>query len=502
MDAIWSSVVVILAFVGTFMAIDASTKTATRDMRKTAGYEIAQNELDRLRKIGDTNLPSLLTMDNVSTPPNSPSRTVTLDGVTYSIWHRAYYVQNIGADSTDACGFTSASAGNTVAQYIYLKVTVTWPGSVGSTGVTGSGAPKPAVLDTYFAPEGGDLQSNTGTLRIFLTRISGGPIAGRTVNIHKMPSGTPIASKSTNANGCVLFTGLARADYEIRIPSTSEYDLYMTTNPITIPIKVMARATLSRTIKIDPPVSVTPDFVTKSTSGGADIPLDPTNGTSSTLVGPWVASATEINRASGTEFISTGYGFMPHANVTITNKMFPQTTGYTAFGGPCDINDPGAANRTTIPSPANDPLWAPTLTYTGAKTMTLPNFRVRLTSPTSTAGTGKILVKLKDKATGGTGVVNCGPRASLHNTWIRLPGSVDATGYLTPQAYALPVGEYDVCVRQSGTGIGWSTPTKYYPLSAQDNNNFPNPATMSIDVRTSGNAGTSACGSSSGGWSG
>ncbi len=503
MDAIWSSVVVILAFVGTFLAIDASTKTAKRDAHKTAAYDIAQTELDRLRKMGDTNLPTLLAQDNNSTPPSSPNRSVVVDGVTYSIWDRAYYVQGIGPDTTDACGVSISGAGSTSAQYIYLKVTVTWPGSEGSSGVTGGGAPKAAMLDTYFAPEGGDLQSNTGTMRIFLARINGAPVNGRTVNLYKMPANTLVATKTTNINGCALFTGLSRSDYEVRVPATSEYDLYMTTNPITIPIKVPARATISRVIKIDFPVTVNPAFVTKTSSGGSDIALNPSDGSSSSLVGPWIAAASEFNKASGIEFISTGYGFMPHTNASIANKMFPQTSGYAAFAGPCDVNDPGAANRATIPTPTTDPTWAPNTVYTGGQTLRLPNFRIQLTSPTSTAATGKVLVKLKDKPTGGTGVVNCGPRATLYDTWIRLPGAVDSSGWLTGQAYALPVGEYEICARQSGTGTGWgSTTTKYLYLTAQDNNNYPNPTTVTMNVRDSGNAGTSSCGSSSGGWSG
>ncbi|MBI4897167.1 MAG: hypothetical protein HY827_02235 [Actinobacteria bacterium] len=496
MDAIWSSVVVVLAFIGTFLAIDASTKTANRDSRRTAAYDIAQTELDRLRKTGDTNLPTLLGQDNTSTPPSSPNRTVVVDGVTYSIWNRAYYVQGIGPNTTDACGVSIAGAGSTAAQYIYLKTTVTWPGSEGSTGATGGGRPKAAVLDTYFAPEGGDLQSNTGTLRIFLARIDTTPVGGRTVNLYKMPANTLVTAKTTNVNGCVLFTGLARSDYEIRIPATAEYDLFMTTNPITIPLKLPARATISRVIKIDYPVTVDPVFVTKTSSGGADVTLNAADGSSSSLVGPWIAAASEFNRASGTEYISTGYGFMPHTNSSITKKMFPQTTGYGAFAGPCDVNDPGSANRTIIPSPTSDPTWAPNTTYTGARTLRLPNFRIQLTSPTSTAGTGKIQVKLKDKPTGGTGVVNCGPRASLQNTWIKLPGVVDASGWLTAQAYALPVGEYEICARQQGTGTGWgSTTTKYLPLVNQDNNNYPNPTTVTMNVRDSGTS--TACGNSS-----
>lgn len=488
MDAIWSSVVVVLAFMGTFLAIDASTKTATRDLRKSTAYDLAQNELDRLRKLGDTKLTDLLAEDNTNTPPNSPNRTVTVDGVPYRIWNRAYYVSGIGTDVTDACGVTSAQAGNSAAQFVYLKVTVTWPGAIGGTTGSTGGVDKPASLETYFAPEGGDLSNNTGTLRVFLTRASGDPIAGRTVHLYKKSTGLDVdgSPRVTSGTGCVLFTGLARGDYEIRVPTTTEFDLYMTQNPVVSPIKIPARATLSRTLQIDLPVRVNPTFATKAMTGGPDIPLSTSDGSSSAFVGPWVAYAPEIRRDTTgyvpDEFSATGFSFMPHADPDYRDLMFPLESGYSAFAGPCDVNDPGIANRVTLPV-TGDSTWGPNLTYTGALKLYLPSLRVRLTAG-GRANTGKILVRLKNKPGSPAPTVECKQHeAALLNTWVRLPGTVDTTNAILPdKSYALPVGKYDICVRQDTTA--GTTYYKYEP--GRDNNNFPNPTSVVVDVLSSG----------------
>lgn len=502
MDAIWSSVVVALAFMSTFLAIDASTKTATRDIRKSTAYDLAQNELDRLRKIGDTNLPNLLAADNTATPPASPSRTVVLDGVTYTIWDRAYYVENIGTDVTDACG-NAASAGNgSTPQYVYIKTTVYWQG-------LNTTASKPAELDAYFAPEGGDLQSNTGTLRVFVQTMSGTPIAGKSVTLNRLPANVTISGSptTTGATGCVLFTGLARSKYEITIPTSTEYDLYMTTNPIKVPIMITSRATLSRTIKIGQPVTVVPSFVTDGGTGSTTVTA---GASTNSFIGPWMAASPEITSASGNEFMaSPGMTFMPHQTAAIANKMFALDTGYTAFAGPCDINDPGAANRVVMGNTI-DPSWVPGGTYVGPRALRVPNFRVRLlrTADNAIADTGMVQVMLVDRVGSTAGAGSCGARTNLFETWVRLPGKVDTEGYLTVPAYALPTGRYEICARQTihryydppGTSpLGWYDDILYLHLTNRDNT-YPGPNAISANTASGTTTGDTECNLSIGNW--
>lgn len=476
MDAIASALVVVLAFMGTFLAIDASTKTATSDIRKSTAYDLAQNELDRMRSLGDMNLPSLLAQENSILPPNSPSRTVTLGGVTYSIWDRAYYVQDIGTDVTDVCGNDAATAGNTTAQFVYVKATVTWPGVSGATGATGTYTAPPAVLDSYFAPEGGDLQTNTATLRVFVNDRLGNAIASQYVRLYKGPGyATPIKTERTSITGCVLFTGVARGDYQIRISSGSnKFDVYMTSNDVNVPIKIPSRATLSRTIKISQPVTVTPAFITTKADNSGDETVPVGTSAANSLAGPWIATAPEIVEISGTEFMPN-ISFMPHADAAIKNLMFPLKNGYAAYTGPCDINDPGSANYVTMPTVGNNAYWGAGTTYpNGQPQLRLPSFRVQLTSAlTPKAGTGVIAVRLLGKAGTTSTAGNCGQNSTLFSTWIQLPGTVDTSGMLVNTAYALPPGRYDICMRQQAYKDTWDhTWTMRYLLDQNVDNVF------------------------------
>ena len=169
-------------------------------------------------------MPTLLAADDPRTSLR-PVRagTVTLDGVNYTIWNRAYYVENIGADVTDACGSAASATNGTTAQFVYIKTSVYWPGMTGSggaSGATGPLAPQPAVLDAYFAPEGGDLQTSTGTLRVFVQNMAGKAIVGKTVELRRKvgASTVSVGTKTTGTTGCVLFTGLQRGDYEAQLP--------------------------------------------------------------------------------------------------------------------------------------------------------------------------------------------------------------------------------------------------------------------------------------------
>ena len=129
--------------------------------------------------------------------------------------------------------------------------------------------------------------------------------------------------------------------------------------------------------------------------------------------------------------------------------MFALDSGYTTFAGPCDINDPGSSNRVRVGSSIHSVvdrrrhLCGPQ----DAAHSELPH-PSDLASPS--AATGKIQVRLVDRVGGGAGYGNCGARRCFFDNWVRLPGTVDTSGYLTVPAYAVPTGRYEICVRQTG----------------------------------------------------
>jgi hypothetical protein len=214
------------------------------------------------------------------------------------------------------------------------------------------------------------------------------------------------------------------------------------------------------------------------------------------LAGPWTVTAPELLSTVSPDFLNK-YAFLPLS--TVSNKLFPLQNGYTAWAGPCDINDPDDSNagngaeRVTIPSTADAGSW-PLASYTGKPALWLPNLRIRVQPPSGTLYSGQIQVRLVDKAGGGaTG--NCGSRQATHfNTWIRLPGVVGTTGtyngYLANTVYALPEGRYDVCTRRNFSAS--SSSTKYYELLPGIDNNYPGPSAVTTSLPNS----TTVCGDS------
>ena len=500
MEAIVSATVVASAFTGTFIALDASTKTADRTAQSTAAYDVASAEIERLRRLGDTNLSSLLAQNGVV---STTSRFNGKQNDVYTMTDTAMYTTGVGATATDACGNSDAVNG---AKYVYIKVKVTYGTVTSSTGPI-----KPVELDTYFATEGGDLQTATGSIRLLLKNAADVPLENRTVQLYRTTNGTNtlVSTGTTNAiYGCVVYTGLPRGDYELRIPTTTETDKYGSTNPVVRKVKVASRAAIALTINISPPVTLrfnqTLSYVTRKTSGGADISITPGTSATTDLVGPITAMSTEL-----TGNIPSGYSFFPYA---ATRGMYPLATGYSFYPGSCVENNPddagiAGAELVVLPSVGNSS-WAGNSTYSPDPTMRLPAFRVKVGDAGGTlVGGGKVQVQLV--------ATTCGTAPAAPTAWKRLPGTTSSVsgsvGELADASYALPYGYYNVCVRQDRTvpgtwsyqwvWKGWywawenvqgpSTVDDFYGTANNIRNVFPGPNNF-----TYGTASTTACGDS------
>lgn len=111
-----------------------------------------------------------------------------------------------------------------------------------------------------------------------------------------------------------------------------------------------------------------------------------------------------------------------------------------------------------------------------------------------TLGTGRVVVRLRSAVgvAAGTQTPDCGARDNLYNTWIRLPGGTNSSGFLTDDDFeVLPPGRYDICVRgtvtwQSRTATWSSTWTNQsqvrYASSDQADIAAPNGAGNSLDL--------------------
>ena len=111
-----------------------------------------------------------------------------------------------------------------------MRVKVSYAGQTGGASGGGGYLSAPASLDSYYSPEGGGVQADTGTLRVYVLNRGGG-VAGITSDVKLYIAGepNPVDSKPPNpTTGCVLFTGLVRNTYQVKVSVTSKQDIYMT----------------------------------------------------------------------------------------------------------------------------------------------------------------------------------------------------------------------------------------------------------------------------------
>jgi hypothetical protein len=473
-DALASTVVVVLAFVGTTMAFNGSTASVTRDQKKTQAMVVAQNQINELRGVGQRDIDQLLALDNTT-------KTVNYRGTPYTVDYRAYYVTGLGSDQQDACQ-NSYTSGSGTARYIYMRVAVTYPGQ--TSGASGTGNPyltAPASLDSYYSPEGGGVQTDTGTLRVYVLDRNNNVAGGvSSVNLYIAGTSTPIAPRTSNTTtGCYLFTGLERNSYEVRASVSGKQDIYMSntgSSPayVKLPVVMPDRGALSREIRIDMPVTVVPKYYTNTGTIASPVKTPVTSG-GNPYFGRWIAASDQIRAVPSSDYsyIPNGISFMPHANTptagTLPNAMFPSAQGYSAYAGPCDANDPNAGvdeftnNQAQLPATLPDSNWVPGGNYTALELwLTQLRSSIQLTSnPTPSTpyvsgryyyynqafnGSATVKVRLVADQDGGTTTARCKPSTTLFNTWQTL-GTLSSSGAtLSDAAEALPAGTYDVCV--------------------------------------------------------
>lgn len=513
MDAVWSTVVVIGAFVATTMAFDGATRSVARDSKKSQAMQVAQNEINRMRAVGQRSINDLTSMNNTT-------QTVAFEGVNYNVAYKAYYVTGMGGDEAQACELTFGSSSGASARFIYTKVNVTYAGQVtGSTSATSDYATEPTSLSNYFAPEGGGSQPDTGTLRVYVLDHTDAVASGiSTVQLYIAGESTALRTQTINpTTGCVLFTGLTRNTYQVRVPVTGRQDLYMSNTGTAVNLTVVMpdRGSLTRDIRLANPVTVNPIFRVR-TGTGATPTIDVNSSTSgvSPFVGHWTAESDSYKSAPDVDHARLpGRVYMPRTvpTSTLRDKLFPLKAGYSAYAGSCDWNDPNSGvndgvtnNQVLIPTTIPHASWVPNGTYTPVLPMsqirTAPTLVPIITSqPSSGLQSGatyywdqrslgfKVKVKLVSDAASEDPEASCKPSAAFADTWVQLPGTITTSGLtLADVAEILPVGKYEVCVRATFTATQRTRNTSTFSP------NWANSATNANHTRYIGYTGSDA----------
>lgn len=500
MDAVWSAAVVAMAFLATMTLLESSGRSAARSAKSSQALIVAQNEINRMRNVGQRNEANLLAM-------NDTTETVTYRGANFEVNYTAIATAGINETPVEVCGVDYDPAGESSslpdnAAFIYMRVDVNYLGGpTGSTGST-SGASEPghATLDSHFASErSAEVNTDVGMLRVYTLDRADAPVTVSGVTLTKPDGTTKTADASNASKGCYLFSSLAAGAYTINVNTTLQ-DVYMTNagSQVTRSYQMPTGVLRSTAMRLANPVKVTPTF--KYNSSGEQS-FDPANNTTNGFaVGPggtanWVAMSNEIIKpptGNPTFFLTPGGMFMPNSyigNVDVSGnnsvdkaKMFPITTGYAGYAGPCRVNDPTSTNWVQVPNTGNvtwqpngtlspSPIFwlsvlKPLVSFTAApgKPADGPNTNNpgdwfnpgpavgtrRWRNWGQTFGTAKVQVALagSNGSPGSDDSTTCRPGYTLGSTWQRIPGTVNVNGGgLGDIASALPPGRYNMCIQ-------------------------------------------------------
>ncbi|MFT4050373.1 MAG: hypothetical protein QM648_11150, partial [Solirubrobacterales bacterium] len=307
---------------------------------------------------------------------------------------------------------------------------------------------------------------------------------------------TKAASNTTY--GCYLFTGLQPGQYTINVTASSLQNIFLnnTAGVITAGYTMPTGVLRSTTVTVSNNVTVNPvwKYMTSSTgsntlnAGSANKLVVDSNGKPY-----WQVLHTDIDPtkapANGYFFGSPNGMFLPSSS-GLNNALYPTTTQYSAYAGPCRVNDPTyvtsgtSANYVQIPQSLTNSTWASYQTLTDTPTFWLnqikPNATMTTVSRPSAIGVGlvggdysyynqsvtnvQMQVALDTASNGSTAVTQCHPSyaanlSAARTKWVRVGGSYSNSASASiADNLAVPPGAYKVCykVNFNYTRAQWS----------------------------------------------
>ena len=226
-----AAILVALIAAAVAQALISNSRQSGAQHVRSVSDELAQQDQERLKGMSAQQLNGL-----------DQTRTITLDGTTYTVESTAAFLNSSGGTS---CG----SSGSGAAAYYRIVSTVTNWAAGGTSG-------RPAVVEeSIITPPAG------GTLLTQVVDQTGTALSGVSVSA----SGPDVVSGTTDANGCVTFAGLTSGSYTVNITNPGYVDTTGDTSPITRSATVTSTGTSTPSgnpIKIGQAASFTANFTT------------------------------------------------------------------------------------------------------------------------------------------------------------------------------------------------------------------------------------------------
>jgi Tfp pilus assembly protein PilV len=310
---------------------------------------LASQDQERLRGLSDQQLGGL-----------NQTRTVTLNGATFSVQSVSTYLDTTG----------SSSCTSTAAAYYKIASTVTWTDSLSS---------HPATL----SEESLLTRPVTGDLLTQVTDQTLAPLPGVGISA----AGASPQSDTTDSNGCVLFAGLTAGAYTVALTPGAGY---VDPNGNSAPTGSATVTTASTATTLGNPFH----FGLAGSIVGTFTATSPTGATTGQADGlSWLGSGGSSTVMTGgfqvaPKVLATGFATGPLFPFAFTSPV-SYTNNYTVWGGRCSeqappgINpdeftvNPGSVNQgQNIPEPL---LYLGSVTFKNGSTTTVKPSDVKLT---------------------------------------------------------------------------------------------------------------------------
>lgn len=314
-EALISSILVVVTAVGVFSAFDAGTRSTAEQRHRVQAQGLAQADLARLRTMRISALSNLL-----------ETEAVTIEGTTYTVESAAEY-------QTDSAGTASCKPGEASADYVEIRSTVTWP-SIGERA--------PVVAQSLVAPPNGSISAESGSLAVQIENADNDGVEGVVLS----GTGAGTFAGVTGPTGCVIFGNLPAGNYTLALSGGSLVDKNGKA-PEPQSTSVVEESTNTLALQYDFAGSIEAEFET--TVGGETVPS---------------SAESVIVFNSGMQTAKTfGTPGTPQAEVTAT-PLFPFTSAYSVYAGSCIENDPakneavaeGAIGEAIVPAKETAPV--------------------------------------------------------------------------------------------------------------------------------------------------
>jgi Tfp pilus assembly protein PilV len=307
-EVLVSALLLSIVAAGVFTAFDASTRATARERDRSRANALAEQDLERVRSLRIADLATL-----------NQTRTVVLDGTTFTVVSRSQFLNENATTST-------CSSGTGSRDYMQLSSTVTWPNM---------GTGQPVTAATLVSPPSGSLVPNSGSLLVSIVDSQSNGISGVTLS----GGGAGSFSGTTGPTGCVLWRNLPAGTYSMTASGAASGMVDVNGNaPTPQTVSVVDQGTNTVTLQYDRPGSI--NNVTFQTRAYGTNSLVSSSADSLIVFN----SGMSVAKALGTPGT-------PLSSYSVSN-MFPFSSPYSIYAGTCTQNDPGpgpALASVTVP---------------------------------------------------------------------------------------------------------------------------------------------------------